>query len=248
METANPRRRIVKQFILGTAASWLGGAWLSETVLATDTPVIQSTGTLIVQLSQFPALTAAGGSVRLNVGLDYPVAINRGAGNAMFAVSTRCAHLGCTVNGYDAGLAAMRCGCHGSLYTIDGSLAGGPATRGLDRYTAFFDGMDTVTVRLPDVTFGARNIAIQSTTSSSKRLKLTFHPAVFTSYQVQYRVNLSDAPQVIGFSTTPQGAATQTTYRNTVFNPNDPTPATNLSVDATGSRGFFSIALIVSEY
>lgn len=242
------RRNVVKQFIVGTVASWIGGGWRSETVLATETPTGDGDATVSVRLSQFPTLSVAGGSVRLNVGLGYPIAINRSASNTFYAVNTCCAHLGCTVTAFDTGLNAMRCGCHGSLFKIDGSLAGGPATRGLDRYTAVFNGADTVTVRLPGVTFGARDISIQSTALSSKRIKLTFHPVVFTSYQVQYRANLTNTPQIIGFSTTPQGAATQMTYRNTVFNPNDPAPATNLYVDATGSRGFFSIALIVSEY
>ncbi len=248
MDAPSTRRTVVRQFIIGTVASWMGGLWRCDTLLATEAAGIKDNATLSVKLSQFPALAFAGGSVRLNVGLGHPVAINRGPANAFYAVNTCCAHLGCTVNAFDAGLNKMRCGCHGSLYNIDGSLAGGPATRGLDRYTAVFDGADTVMVSLPSATYGARDIVVQNTTPTGRRIKLTFHPAIFTTYEVQYRASLTDAPQVIGFSTTPTGAATQISYRNTDFDPDAPSPLVPLYVDVTGPHGFFSIALVVSEY
>lgn len=121
MEAENTRRTLIKNFILGTVASWSGDVWRSDLVLASESPTRDGTATVSVKLNQFPALAAVGGSVRLNVGLDHPIAINR-------------------------------------------------------------------------------------------------------------------------------GTATQTLYRNTVFNPNDPTPAVPLYVDVSGPRGFFSIALVVSEY
>ncbi len=248
MDAISTRRQVISQFILGTAAAWVGGAWHTERLLATETPTVQGWATLVVRLSLFPVLSAVGGSVRLNVGLDYPVAINRGAGGAFYAVNTRCAHLGCTVNAYDSGISAMHCGCHGSRYHIDGSLAGGPATSGLDSYPAVFDGVEKVTVRLQGVTFGAREITLLSTTQNSKRLRLLFQPAIFSSYQVHYRENLTDVARPIAFSTTPDGVATMTTYRNTVFNPDDPSPLVPLYVDAVGSRGFFSIVILISEY
>lgn len=213
-----------------------------------QSPIGGSVATVRVRPSLFPVLLAAGGSVRLNVGLNYPVAINRGPANAFYAVNTCCAHQGCTVNAFDSGLNVMRCGCHGSTYNIDGTLAGGPATRGLDRYEAVFDGNDTVTVRVPGVTFAAQAIEVQSTAAPTQRIKLTFTPSIFSRYEVHYTQTLSGTPQVASFSRTPTGAATETVYQNTVFDPENPLPTVTLYVDAVGTRGFFSIALLLSEY
>jgi Rieske Fe-S protein len=248
MEDSLSRRQIVRQFIVGSVASWVGGAWISQRVVAVQSPIGGSVATVRVRPSLFPVLFAVGGSVRLNVGLDYPVAINRGPGNAFYAVNTRCAHQGCTVNAFDSGPNVMRCGCHGSTYTIDGSLAGGPATRGLDRYEAVFDGNDTVTVRVPGVTFAAQAIEVQSTAAPTQRIKLTFTPSIFSRYEVHYTQTLAGTPQVASFSRTPTGAATETVYQNTVFDPENPLPTVTLYVDAVGTRGFFSIALLLSEY
>lgn len=216
--------------------------------MAAVAPAAQGQGTLVVKPSLFPVLTAVGGSVRLNVGLSYPIAITRGTGTTFYAVSTCCAHLGCTVEAYSPALGAMRCGCHGSRYNIDGSLASGPATRGLDRFIATYDGADRVTVRLPGLGFAANDITVVSTASTSLRMKLTFRPSAFTSYQVLHQATLLDAPQAVPFSLSAVGGTPQMSYRNVVYNPNDPTPLTSLYVDALGSTGFYNIALVVTEY
>ena len=248
---ALPRREIIKQFILGSVSSWLAGSTWTQRVLADVNPYGDEFATLKVKLSQFTALQSAGGSVRLSVGLDYPVSINRGTSNDFYAVNTDCAHNHCTVNSYDPNLVnpapfpkgAMRCSCHGSRYGIDGSLVNGPAATGLKSYPATFNGSDTVSVVIPGVTFTVRNISVQSLNAGSMRLKLTFKSLFFTSYQVEYRQNLTDAPTVIPFSLSPTGSATQTTYYRTTINATEPFP-TDLYVDVSGARGFFSIALL----
>ncbi len=91
------------------------------------------------------------------------------------------------------------------------------------------------------------DISIISSNGDNKRIKLEFFPAAFSSYQVLYRADLAAEGQVIPFSLTPGGVTSSQTYRNTVFNVEDPTPRVNLYVDASGPRGFFSITLLVTE-
>ena len=49
------------------------------------------------------------------------------------AVSTRCAHAGCPVR-YVQAAQRFICPCHGGVYDFDGSVAGGPPVRPLDRF------------------------------------------------------------------------------------------------------------------
>lgn len=50
----------------------------------------------------------------------------------IYALSARCAHLGCTVNWF-ADLRIFKCPCHGSEYHSNGVNFAGPAPRPLDR-------------------------------------------------------------------------------------------------------------------
>jgi len=50
----------------------------------------------------------------------------------LYALTARCAHLGCTVNWFGE-LRVFRCPCHGSEYHSNGANFAGPAPRPLDR-------------------------------------------------------------------------------------------------------------------
>ena len=245
-ETPTTRRTVVRQLILGTAVSLIGGLLRSQSVLAVDLPAMGSVGTLVLKTSQFPTLLNIGGSVRLNVGLDYPIVLSRGADNRFYAVSTMCQHAGCIVNAYDPTLGLIQCTCHGSTFQIDGTLVDGPAQSGLDAYATVFDGNQSVSVQLPGVTFAARQIAIESVAGDTRRLSLVFNPVIFASYQVQFRSDLSGAAQTIPFATTPTGPANQTSYVNR--NINNLTPTVTLYVDMATPKGFFQIVQVVTEY
>ncbi len=54
------------------------------------------------------------------------------AKDRVYALTARCAHLGCTVNWFP-GLGIFKCPCHGSHYRSDGTNFAGPAPRPLDR-------------------------------------------------------------------------------------------------------------------
>ncbi len=57
------------------------------------------------------------------------VIVCRGPGGIR-AFSSRCTHLGCSITRQADGL--LTCPCHGSQFRLDGSVARGPAPRGLD--------------------------------------------------------------------------------------------------------------------
>ncbi len=233
--------------MLVTASAFTNGAMVNRIVAATI-PVVRSTGTLALNLSDFPSLRTTGGSVQLGVGLDSPIIINRAA-TGFYVLSSYCQHNGCTVNSFDPQLGVMRCPCHGSSYNIDGSLNQGPATRGLDRFNATYNGIDKLVITLPEVTFAAREIAVTRKVGAISRIRLRFTATIFSNYQVQYRDSLTPGTlaQTIPFSLTPEGAATHLTYRNTVFDPFNPVTIApiDLYVDVTGTIGFFSIVLLV---
>lgn len=56
----------------------------------------------------------------------------------VYALSARCAHLGCTVNWF-GDLRTFKCPCHGSEYHANGLNFAGPAPRPLDRFRIALD-------------------------------------------------------------------------------------------------------------
>lgn len=58
---------------------------------------------------------------------SIPALVSRGEGG-FSALSLRCTHLGCTVEGVPEG---FHCPCHGSRYDSDGNVTRGPAARAL---------------------------------------------------------------------------------------------------------------------
>jgi Rieske Fe-S protein len=74
--------------------------------------------------------------------------IVRSAVDDFVVLSAVCTHAGCTVR-YDAPTDQAVCPCHGSRFTLSGTVAMGPAARSLERYTATYDAaMQTVTIVL----------------------------------------------------------------------------------------------------
>lgn len=59
--------------------------------------------------------------------------LRRAGPQEFIAFSINCTHLGCPVQ-YLQGGHIFLCPCHGSIFNDDGTVAGGPAARPLDRY------------------------------------------------------------------------------------------------------------------
>lgn len=96
----------------------------------TDDPNNRGDNVLIIDLlaSQNSALTSSGGSLIRN---DI-IIINTGGG--FVALSSICTHTGCTVT-YNSASGELPCPCHGSLFSINGSVLQGPAEAPLKRYS-----------------------------------------------------------------------------------------------------------------
>jgi len=59
-------------------------------------------------------------------------AVHRDETGALHAVSATCTHLGCIVH-FNEAERAWECPCHGSRFTVDGSVIQGPANEPLER-------------------------------------------------------------------------------------------------------------------
>lgn len=232
------RRTFLRNFItIGITGGCLGG-WRAI-ALGAVTPGI---GIVKVRVSDYPSLSAIGGSIRLNAGPLAPIMINRASATAFHAMSIVCQHQGCWVDAYDAQAGNISCPCHGSEYAIDGSLISGPAMRGLETYETSHDGTGMVTIRVPGLGFDITGVTVQSRTGPATRFAITFPVAAFSEYVIYRRANLTDTPQQVAFATTPTGSASTTKTRPTF------TGDLTVYVDATGTRGFFSAALLMTEF
>ena len=240
------RRRFIRHFGVGTAVStFLGRGWLA-TLVADCQPAAPGAGILRVRVGDFPALQNINGSVRLALnpftqsgpsGSFYPVLINRGSNGQFFSLSTQCQHQSCVVPTFNATLGASVCPCHGSRYSINGSVLAGPTTRPLIAYTNSFDGT-ILCVEIPNLGYSVNATSVQSGTGP--RLQLRFPTKSNVKYQVYFRQSVTDAGAVVPFSTTSDGVA-----GSSVLTGNNATAT--LFVDRTNDTGFYSIVVQVVQ-
>lgn len=91
-----------------------------------------SQGKIILLPSQYPELGEIGGGIELDIpSFSDRIVVVRTGENAYVALSSTCTHLGCTVRKEPS---FFRCPCHGSTYTIEGTVVRGPAEKPLQRY------------------------------------------------------------------------------------------------------------------
>lgn len=233
------RRTFLKTFLTVSAASLVNGQGWNGLLLADTAPGI---GIMKLRVSDYPALAVDGGSVRLTAGPLPPVVINRQNATTYYAMSVVCQHLGCFVPIYNPTLGCIQCACHGSRYAIDGALLGGPATRGLEAFETAFDGVSALDVRVPGLAFDVGTVSVQPASGASIRLALTFPAAAFNEYQVYHSGEANSDFVTVLFATSQTGVANKIKIKPTA---NDDI---TVYVDATGARGFYKIALLISEY
>ena len=244
----NPsRRQFIKTIFVSTAcSSLLGGDWVGTVVAEVQSPAGLDNGILRLTISDFPALLQDFGSVRLGTsaivsgprpsGLFYPVIVNRAPGQVFYALDAECSHAGCVVPTFSATQKYIQCPCHGSRYAIDGKLLRGPAGFPLIRYETKFDGVNNLEIQIPDMAFSVTGATVQS--GPSRRFKIEFLAFSNLEYEVRFRESFADAWAVIPFSTTPEGAPTQT-----VLPGNDDIAVVYL--DRTTETGFYIVNLRV---
>lgn len=238
------RREIIRTFVLGTAFSnVIGQAWAASLRFDVRPMAKVQSGLLKVKLADFPELNNSGGSVRVGTspvvrnspdeirasGLLQPVLINRGAGGLFYVMMAECTHAGCSVNRLSGGI--MQCPCHGSQYTIDGSVVRGPAAQPLQRLE-FREQNGSLEIVLPDVPFEL----VTDRIASSSRFHINFLAFTNMTYQVYFRPSLTAPLQKVNFSTTPNGPLTQIELPG-VDN------FVDLYLDRSGTAGFFHVAI-----
>ena len=240
------RRRFVKTFALGTAFStFLGKPWRA-TVLAD----IQSSniGLLRVKLSDYPALLEDFGSVRLGinpidnpfgpVGFFYPIIINHQTGSTFYALDSGCRHAGCIVLPYNNEFGIMGCPCHGSAYSIDGSVVNGPTMSPLFTYRHTFDEVDMLTIEVPSLGYSVQSSIVQS--ADAPRLQLDFPSFENVEYEVRFREHVGNAWSVVPFARSLNDTADQLSIVA------DGLPVT-VFVDRTTPTGFYTVAIKILD-
>jgi Rieske Fe-S protein len=237
------RRNFVKIVWFGAASSSLfGKAWLATATAAPSAATVGGTGVLHLNISDFPALQSANGSVSLsvtnNIGVFYPLLVNRGTGNQFFALSTRCTHLGCVVPPFSSAFGASVCPCHGSRYSIDGTVIGGPAPASLSRYTNTFDGVNSLRIQLPGLGYSISTLAVQ--TGAGPRLRMSFRTLQNAEYQVRVRESIGGQWSITMFATTADGQAVNDILVGNGF-------TRDVFVDSSTPSGFYAITMRATQ-
>lgn len=105
---------------------------------------------LNLSFSQYPQLSQVGGSVTVSAsGYSDPtcrrnlIIVAQVSEGSFVALSASCTHQCCPVS-YLSG--RFFCPCHGSTFNTDGTVAGGPARRPLQRYDVCSDGSSATVV------------------------------------------------------------------------------------------------------
>ena len=228
-----------------------------------------NTGTDETTSYQVAALAAPGGSVQYQFSSAPPFTLNRVEANRFVTLNSICTHNGCTVPrfkkhivGQDSSVppvpitrAYIECPCHGSRYDIEGRVfrdgsgnSTEPAQFDLARFETSYDAAtDIVCITIPDLKLHINSIRMQAHgPGESVRLKLDFPVTAFTRYEIRYQANLNGPLTVVPFSTTPGGAANQTSVFTTLLT-HPPDGNFTAYVDSTGSKGFFAVGLVLGD-
>lgn len=169
-------------------------------------------GRVRVVLADFPALGSVNGSAYINVAAAppgiYPVVLTRTGLEEFAAVSSECAHNGCVVQPYSAGLGVIQCNCHGSRYTAQGVVVNGLAQRNLTAYSVSSANPGTVEIEIPGIGFALAGALVN--TSVGRRMRLSFPTASALRYEIKRRTSMTTPATIVPFSLTEAGTASQT--------------------------------------
>jgi nitrite reductase/ring-hydroxylating ferredoxin subunit len=210
------RRGFVKTFALMAAYSQLGFHRWTQTVLAdVQALAVSDVGLFRLNLTDYAALKADSGSVRLAVaGMPSSfsqIIVSRAAGPVFYAVTSLCTHQGCTVNAFSSSANALVCPCHGSQYKPDGTVLKGPATKALTQYATHFDGANVVTVEIPGLGYSVQGAVVQA--AKAPRYALTFPTVSGLNYEIRFRSALAAGSwSQVPFSVTADGTASSTIF------------------------------------
>lgn len=137
------RRKALQQLMAGAGTLMVVPAALSSCSKSpkSSAPI---TSDLVLDLtsSKYSALTNTGGSVIVG----STIVVNTG-NNTFKALSAICTHAGCLVE-YQSAQNELYCPCHGSVFSMSGSVMRGPAGSPLASYKTVYDATaKTVTIK-----------------------------------------------------------------------------------------------------
>jgi Rieske Fe-S protein len=104
------------------------------------------------EASAAPAAQAGGGALAKTADIpegggkifaDRKIVVVQPVAGRFRAFSATCTHQGCTVDNVTGGM--INCPCHGSMFDLDGTVMGGPATKPLPEVRIKVDG-DTISL------------------------------------------------------------------------------------------------------
>jgi cytochrome b6-f complex iron-sulfur subunit len=134
------RREVIQKFLLGGTVLVVVPSVLTSCTKASmaidpgsNPGPSGSTIDLDLSLAEYSALNNAGSSKIVS----SIIVIN--TGTKIVALSSICTHQGCTV-GYNPATGDLECPCHGSVFSLTGSVINGPANTPLHSYPVSVDG------------------------------------------------------------------------------------------------------------
>lgn len=90
-------------------------------------------GNAVLTFASYPSLQNPGGAAVVSIG-QQTVSVVRVDATTVAAVSPICTHAGCTLSAYSQG--EYSCPCHGSTFSAQGAVQGGPARSNLQTFPA----------------------------------------------------------------------------------------------------------------
>lgn len=124
----------------------LCGATLELACGSSRTTLTPTNNQITLSYAQFPALSAPGGAVVVDVQNAFPIAVVRTGDATATALSATCTHAACILD-YDGGASLLHCNCHGADFDLTGAVLRGPTIIPLPVYRAT-PGADAVVVDL----------------------------------------------------------------------------------------------------
>ena len=243
------RRGFSKLFVLGSAVSLIPEFPWRSTLLAEVRQVgANESGSLKIRLSDYPVLASDFGSVRIGTstlvnnspsGLFFPLLIHRAPNRVFHALSAECTHASGVIQTFNSSTKTFRCtrlptAQHGSQFAIDGQRISGPASAALRNYALDFDGVDVLTIQLPDHAFAVDARIIEA--PGKARISLEFLGFANLEYEVGYRPNMESSWQKIPFAVTLDGPA-----NSTVISGDD--DFRKIYIDRVAAVGFYQVGV-----
>lgn len=242
------RRRWVKQFVLGTVASFSLPKWTGVLLAEVGGPAAGA-AVLRLKLADYPNLEGVGGSLQLQFSQYVePLTLNRISPQEFVALDSICTHAGCTVGPFILAADCMTCPCHGSRYDVEGKVfrdgqgSTEPAPTDLNRFETSYDAAaGIILITIPQLALGIRSIEVfPQPATGVVRVKLKFPATRGSTYEVSHQAALDGAFTRVPFTLTENGTVFLTSITPTVDG------EVTAYLDATGPRGFYVVGLRLS--